>query len=73
MDSPTTTITEEGVMKFPTRPMLNDKLRNQKQMMLCSNYMKINFLPNESKVNQYSIKFEPELSSDNYSLRKKIL
>jgi hypothetical protein len=24
-------------------------------------------------VNQYSIKFEPELSSDNYSLRKKIL
>ena len=58
---------------FSTRPGYMMGLRKQREINLISNYMLLSFSPGEICVKQYSVKFEPEIASDNGPLKKLIL
>ena len=62
----------EQVLKYCPKPQFNNNFRNVylKQTSLITNYLSINIKGNI--VHQYSVKFNPEIATDNYPLQKEI-
>ena len=63
----------EEVIKFPVAPRLNQDLRKEKLVKVRTNYLKLHFNPNKKHAMQFSIKSEPEIAEDNFSLLRKII
>lgn len=66
MESTTSEIT------FAKKPSLIPALRRNNEVNLVSNYLKTTINTNHCTIKQYSLKFEPEVASDNEGLRRQI-
>lgn len=59
--------------EFAKRPPLNPGMRNQKNVELISNHIRLGFRPNEKRARQYAVRFEPEIAVDNLQLKRMLL